>query len=439
MLTDVESIERLGTAVLADIKSTVARRLVDEHLHHFVRSRDELLRLERPDDSETIRLLRHQILHGLEQAWNNVLQRLRSGLPDALDQLFNSLQLQFHVAENARDGPRSTRSLSPPPTSTELPSVTNYTFEPVLSDLSDIFETASPPNTRARSITLAPNVTAAEDDEGPSATVGMEGPVVCSAGKVSNKRAVDRDEPVVVSPPKRTRRTPQTSIHKPPGHRVAIKRRLSLRDVLSGECVFSYGGYPEVYVLRCSQLKCKRRLKRDGPTIFTSHPFRDGLALGHFDGKGHNMDSEAEIFRKFAIQVIDTDIERNTEKKAATHTPPESDLSGPEDGGEDVTLRPTSTKGKKPERPYDLYQPYTRTVEASTSTPASSKKETFRDSFYRAGPLSDSGLLSDVDVEGSVQRRRGITGHVLGTDNNKLPDSLYNLEIMIPNFGSQLS
>lgn len=75
-----------------------------------------------------------------------------------------------------------------------------------------------------------------------------------------------------------------------------------LQDVKEGECIFSSDDYFGVYILRCNLVKCKKRLKQDGPIIFTSHPFRDGLALEHFAGEGHNIDSEADIFHKFAIR-----------------------------------------------------------------------------------------------------------------------------------------
>lgn len=88
----------------------------------------------------------------------------------------------------------------------------------------------------------------------------------------------------------------ETFVHKP------IKRNIFLREVEQQECIFSYSEYPGFYVLRCNLVKCKKALDQDEGTIFKSHPFRNGLAEEHFTEEWHDIKSETEIFRRFAIR-----------------------------------------------------------------------------------------------------------------------------------------
>lgn len=209
-------------------------------------------------------------------------------------------------------------------------------------------------------------------------------------------------------------------------------------QVKDEECIFSRAGYQGVYVLRCDIGRCKKKLGREGPTIFTSHPFKDRLALDHFEGEVHQINYESDIFRRFAIRgmplphlLIDvinlapsltakqswTQLLNVSSRLASIGYSPNTPLSkcrmtesstdfsalgnlekkdADDSGvgnrnGDDETLRPTNTqqssdKGKKPERPYNLYVPSRASAEPSTSASAAHANETFEASFYRAGP-----------------------------------------------------
>ncbi|KAI0470292.1 hypothetical protein F4859DRAFT_486320 [Xylaria cf. heliscus] len=300
MASDAEFIEGVGAVIVADIKTMVAKRLREEYLHKFVRLRNELLQLDRPDDSETMRLLRRPYLQDVEKQWDRALQTLRSELPTALDQLFRDLQSEFQEATGlpvSSAEPRTTAL----PVSTETRGAINRTPEPKSAPALGVSKTTSPTSNRARSVTLAPNAAVVEEGEAQSTAIERSTPVLDSTNERSNKRVLDPEEPDLTIISKKAKKTPQTH-NKTTSFRFPIKRSLLLRDVKEGECIFSHDGYSGVYILRCSLVKCKKRLKQDGPITFTSHPFRDGLAFEHFDGEGHSIESEEEIFRRFAIR-----------------------------------------------------------------------------------------------------------------------------------------
>ncbi|KAI0459250.1 hypothetical protein F5B21DRAFT_525991 [Xylaria acuta] len=396
MANDIESVEGVGAIIVADVQNIVARRLREKYLHDFIRVRNELLLLDRPNDTETMRLLRRPCIRELEKRWDGALQTLRSELPKTLDQLFTNLQPEFQEAAGLPVSPLDPTA-APLPVSTEIRNVTDYTFEPIPAKAAGVSVTTSPTVNRARSITLAPNTAAFEEDEAQSTAIEAENPVFDSTDEPSNKRALDPEEAEITCISKKAKKTPQTH-NRTPRFKIPIKRSMYFQDVKQGECIFSSDGYSGVYILRCNLVKCKKRLKQDGPIIFTSHPFRNGLALDHFNGDGHSIDSEAEIFRKFAVRITDTSAERNTEKdhdSVFDSSCSEVDLASPS-----ASPKKSRDKGKRPERPYNMYS--SRRPEASTSESASKSTETFRDSFYRAGPLPsipDSTLPSEDSGE----------------------------------------
>ncbi|KAI0817239.1 hypothetical protein GGR55DRAFT_9064 [Xylaria sp. FL0064] len=406
-----ESAAGLGDFVLADISALVARRLREEHLCQFNRTRDDLLQLERNGDSKTSRLLRHQSLRNLEKTWASVLQTLRSDLPRTLDQLFSELQPEFQIERVPPSRSRDITPLSPSSTSIEIPKLFARANAPTPSREADASMPGSPvldSGARGRSVTFAPAVFALAKKEEPSTAIETEAPAVDlidSAEKSSEKRPLAAEERENTLPKKRAKRTPQTNF-KTPGPWKPIKRNMYLCEVEEQECIFSYSGHTGFYVLRCNQLKCRKGLGQDEGTVFTSHPFKDRLALEHFAEEWHMIDSEAEIFRKFAIRVIDAESERNVDKRDNTQT---SDVNI---SVEDTPPRPppsprSKAKGKKPERPYSLFVPRTPAVEASTSASASNIHETFKESFYRAGPLLSTPLNDeDADIPFLEKRRQ---------------------------------
>ncbi|KAI1747954.1 hypothetical protein F4782DRAFT_391614 [Xylaria castorea] len=397
MASDVECLEGVGAVIMADIKTIIAERLREEYLHPFIRLRNVLLLSDRPDDSKTMRLLSQPYIRDLEKKWDSTLQALRNELPKTLDQLFSKLQPEFHEAAGFPVSPLNLTS-TPLPASTETRSVGNYTFEPIPTTAAGVSVKTSPTVNRARSVTLAPNSTVVKEAKNSSTAIEVETSVFDSADEPSNKRALDPEEPAITPISKKSKKTPQTH-NGSTGFRMPIKKSIDIRDVKAGECIFSFDNYFGVYVLRCTLVKCKKRLKQDGPIIFTSHPFRDGLASDHFDGEGHHsIKSEVEIFRKFATRVLGTSTERNTEKKGDSvfdSSCSELDLVLPP-----VSPKKSRDKGKRPERPYNLYSP--RKPEASTSELASKAIEIFKDSFYRAGAppsIPDSTHPSEDNVE----------------------------------------
>ncbi|KAI0447459.1 hypothetical protein F4803DRAFT_574659 [Xylaria telfairii] len=403
MSSDVESAETVDV-IVTDIKTIVAKRLREEHLDSFVHTRNNLLELERSSGHETERLLHRQHVRSVDKTWNRVLQTLRSELPNTLDQLINNLQPEFQDAAGLSPSLVDSKSAMPP-VSAESPSVTNYTFNPAPAPASGVSIAASPTANRARSVTLAPNTSVFDEDEEQSMAMEAETPVFNSTDISSNKRALGPEDPEITSSSKKAKKIHQT-YNRIPGFRMPIKRSMYLRDVKERECIFSFDDYFGVYILRCNFVRCKKRLKQDGPIIFRSHPFRGGLALEHFNGEGHNIDSEADVFHKFAIRITDASTERNTERRHDSVF--DSSCSEVDLSSLPASPKKSRDKGKKPERPYNLYSP--RKPEASIAESASNANETFRDSFYRAGPLlSISG--STLPRESSTELPPGASGN----------------------------
>lgn len=200
MATDAESIEELGSAAVADISAFVARRLREEHLYHFIRSRDELLRPARPDDPETIRLLRSQYLRSLEKTWDGVLQILRTELPKALDQLLSNFKPEFQGSVD--------------PSGLAHESITSLSPLPELVEIPDLSMAAGP----SRSPTLALRNTAVDKEKDVKMERSIEGrdSVFDSSDDTSKKRARDPDVLMAAAPKKKAKRTSRVSVFEVP-------------------------------------------------------------------------------------------------------------------------------------------------------------------------------------------------------------------------------
>ncbi|KAI0972743.1 hypothetical protein F4678DRAFT_50672 [Xylaria arbuscula] len=414
MSLDSKAVKGLGDFVLADIKALVARRLHEEHLYQFIRARDDLLRPARSDDSETIRLLRDQSLRGLEKTWGSMLQTLRSELPGTLDQLFSKLQPEFRVGGGSPLRSREHTPLTPASASTEVQRLLARAYTPGPPSALETGVSAGLDSTRGRSVTFAPDIISITESEEPTPSIELDNPVIDSVKKEPEKRPLPAEELEITSPKKRAKKTTQFNVNPLIGPSwKPIKKNMFFCEVEEQECVFSYSGHTGFYVLRCNQLRCRKGLGQDEGTVFTSHPFRDGTALGHFAKEWHEIKSEAEIFRRFAIRVIDAKSERNIDKRDNTRTVSDSHHSG-----EDRTPRQPKarSKGKKPERPYNLNYPRpSSAAEASTSAAASHPNETFKESFYRAGPLlsaASSTPLTDADFDAPVPKNGGPPSNV---------------------------
>ncbi|KAI1132458.1 hypothetical protein F5Y10DRAFT_231194 [Nemania abortiva] len=370
MVTDDASAEGFGATVIADISALVARRLREKHLYSFICSRDALLRLQRPSDPEAIQQFHVRSLRDLEETWHSELQILRSELPKALDQVFDNLKPEFQAMG------RSSSPENDTPT-TMLPELTEA---PVAS-------TSINPTPKIR---IRPSLLSIKEDERPDPEIKSVDNMPKSVDKHSNKRPSGLISPATSQPQKKTKKTYESP----------IKKTIYGYDLDDEESIFTYGGYSGVYVLRCNQVQCKKRLYQDGPTIFRSHPFENNVALDHFGGAPHKMDSEPEIFRKFAIRVLDADSDRNY-KKTNAPKPGSSLLDG--DLASQPASQPTSPskakdKGKKPEWPYNLSSLRTMAAEASTLAPAANIAEAVGDSINIASPRSDdSGELPPLE------------------------------------------
>ncbi|KAI0103165.1 hypothetical protein GGR51DRAFT_256960 [Nemania sp. FL0031] len=341
MATDVE---RLGATMLADISALVSKRLREEYLYAFIRSRDGFLRQERPDDSETLVMLRAQCLSTLDTTWDGALQIFRSELPKAVDQVLSDMKPKLSAER---------RSPSP----YDDPSIAS----PLVSEALDVSQTTG----SQAMIRFRPLSPSTKDGEPGSAAAELASSALALADKPSRKRALDPKESIPEPSKLKAKRTRQIRIGAP-SFKSPIKRTISRHDLADEEYIFSYDGYPGDYVLRCNQVQCKKHFYQDGPTIFTSDPFKDRRGLEHFGGTPHNMHSETAIFRKFALRVLTRKTEGNSKKK--DDPSPDGSLLL----GDDPTPQPTSPnkskdKGKQPERPYDLYRPAATMEEASTS------------------------------------------------------------------------
>lgn len=202
MAIDGDPAGGLEAAAVADIEMLVAKRLREEHLQHFLRTRDELLRLQRPDDSETIRLLRRRQLHTLKEAWDGVLRALRSELPGALDQLFASLEPEF------QERPPSVR------VSDAAPSAPAAAVEASVDVSGASLAAKSPIRTRSsRPAPSALNATVAGAD-GKLGVVGVkEKPALSKSDETPKKRPLDNNlgEQVTTPPSKKAKKGPQVS------------------------------------------------------------------------------------------------------------------------------------------------------------------------------------------------------------------------------------
>ncbi|KAK5637087.1 hypothetical protein RRF57_012799 [Xylaria bambusicola] len=217
MSTDAGSTKGLEDFVVVDINATVLKRLREEHLYYFIRSRDELLRLERSDDSETTRLLRRQSLRVLEKTWRNVLRTLRSELPKKLDELLSKLQPEFQAKGGSPRCSRGSTPSTPPSPSTEVPRflARAHTSEPLCVQESGAAVTDRPasPRKRKNSATVAPEFRVVKDIDEPT-IASEEDTTIDLTNKPTEKRPLTRDEVQSTSPRKKTKKTSQVRLSK---------------------------------------------------------------------------------------------------------------------------------------------------------------------------------------------------------------------------------
>lgn len=206
-----DSTDGLEDFVVGDITTAIAVRLRQEHLYHFIRSRDDLLRLERDDDSETIRILRRQSLRGLEKTWNSILRALRDNLPMMLDQLLDKLQPEFQATGSSPSRSFRVTPSTPAPVSVDFPRPVSRVLSPrVLRSLESEASVAGSSmlsSGRDGSATIGPEFCAANEVEGISPVTGTEPVVIDLANKPTEKRPLPRDEAESRSPKKKAKRT----------------------------------------------------------------------------------------------------------------------------------------------------------------------------------------------------------------------------------------
>ncbi|KAJ3557353.1 hypothetical protein NPX13_g9944 [Xylaria arbuscula] len=256
------------------------------------------------------------------------------------------------------------------------------------------------PSTRHNSTTAAPEFRVVKDIDELSPVVEAESSIIDLTKRKTDKRPLASGGADSIAPRKKAKRTSQLDLKSlGPSAYKPIKKNIFLREIGEQECIFSYGDYAGFYVLRCNQVKCKKELSLSEATIFTSHPFWDALALQHFSEEWHGLTSEDEVFRKFAIRVIDADSERNTDNRNAQES--EGDFTGEGLSYQKKGSLKKRAYGKWPERWYNSSEPMTPAAEASTSESATHSNETFKESFYRAGTLLSIAESTSLDGEGS--------------------------------------
>ncbi|KAI1118001.1 hypothetical protein F5Y14DRAFT_464073 [Nemania sp. NC0429] len=362
MEADVECVAEIGSAAVADIKAFVEKRLREELLYHFICNRDELQRPTRRDDPKTIRLLRAQHLRNLEKTWDGVIQVLRTELPKALDEIFTNSKPDFKDPGDPIDVSIPSQSL--------FPKSIEVSGAPMAVD---------PP-------TLTSRITAmnSRKDANPEIVID-ESDTTSELSDLSDnaftKRAPGPDpEMPLTSPPKKKAKTTSRPPVNTPGLKVPNRKTTDLSQVNEEECIFSRPPFDGLYILRCNYPSCRKHLGRDGPTIFTSHPFRDGLAVDHFDGEVHQLESEAEIFKRFSRRVTDAVNECNLDKQDSYDLGIDNGGGGGGSGsgsgsGNSLALalgpanhQKSSDKSKEPKRPYNLHMPSGASAEHSTLT-----------------------------------------------------------------------
>ncbi|KAI8632206.1 hypothetical protein F5Y19DRAFT_419934 [Xylariaceae sp. FL1651] len=377
--SDADPSEGLGARAMVELNNVIGCTLREKYLDPLNRQRDDLLRPQYPDDSGTTRYLRAKQLRVVEETWDSLIRTLQSELPRMLDTLLNELQEEFRKAGNSTTRLQYTAPLTPPTTSKELTQTTNQIIDPIRAPAS-FMPTRPIVNDREHSVT-PPIFADIENDQEP-ATITCPGvteagsPVSHPPACPSMKRPSNSEE-ASSNPKKKAKRTPQT--RRPNANEAPTKEPVSLRDcqVDKGECIYRYGDHPGYYNLRCNASRCKNRLGRDEPIYFTSHPFRNGLAMEHFGGEGHAIKTEKEIFRKYARKVIDAKREYNVEKIKGQGVPGSIIVpSKPNLASPPKSPSISRDKGKQPERVINLNQPWTTAGEkkhtkASTSTSTS--------------------------------------------------------------------
>ncbi|KAI0200336.1 hypothetical protein F4808DRAFT_429471 [Astrocystis sublimbata] len=374
MVSDNQPSEGVGLSIVTDIEAIISTRLRNGQAPDLDRLKNAISLLDLPSDSNTIRLLRQTYLQDLKKKRNATLRSLRSELRITLDQLFNKLEADLDEAADQSISPSILVSTAQ--SEMTMPPTAANSSDPKPAPASSKPLTTTPTADGVRSVISTKN-TAMMGESGQTSTAFK-----AVNSEALQKRALDPEQSVTAPVSKKTK-TAQTG-SKTSSSELRPKSSKHFADVKEDECIFRYENFTGLYILRCNNAKCKRTLKQDGPVIFTSHPFRNGLALDHFDGQPHNIDSEEVVFRRFAFRIVDAANERNTEERLDIDLIFDSSCSDSDMSSIPARPNKSKDKGKRPDTQYDLQSPHA--AEASSSNSASTKtSETFRQSFYRAG------------------------------------------------------
>ncbi|KAJ8132559.1 hypothetical protein O1611_g1066 [Lasiodiplodia mahajangana] len=377
--------EQLGGTIVADINALVAKTLLDKYLSDFIHWRDRLLQEARPDDPETVVILRAGSLSNMQTTWDVVLQTVRSELPKTLDQLLSDLKPKFQGTRRP-PSPYDGLPTLPPPVVTEAPGVPQTTKAPT-------------------KIHLLPSSSSTQEGERLNTVTEPVASFADTAEDLyrNRKRALDPTESTAGPSKLKAKRTRQTHPGAPRHKELSKGKTIKPHELMDGEYIFGYDGYSGDYVLRCSQNQCRKLLYQEGPTTFNSDPFKDGLALEHFGGRPHNMHSEPEIFHKFALRVVAEETSGNSRKKDDP-TPDDSLFVGDDPAPQQTSPEKPKDKGKKPERPYSPYQPTAAVALASNSVPAPEADRASIDSLYRVDSPSDDDNYELPPLEDAVRQ-----------------------------------
>ncbi|KAI1333578.1 hypothetical protein F5Y15DRAFT_341347 [Xylariaceae sp. FL0016] len=273
--------------------------------------KNEAYALQMPNDTPISRKLRAQSLRLLVTDWQNFIDTLQRDLPQTIKAILSGLRDEIRIENDQLNSPPIQTPLTPPTVSRELPAPT------VPHRSSDLCRTTIPnvyidrSNTMGRSVS-PPSIdekgrTDAHQPSSPIKKATEAGSLLARKGpEARNKRSCDDGE----SPNLAKKRAKRSG----PSWRSETYNKNSLSECKQDECIFK-GKDNKYYVIRCTRLSCKDQRVPGVPFIyFQSHPFREGLAMRHFRGKGHGIPTEDEVFNKYSKEVYDAKQEHNVQE-----------------------------------------------------------------------------------------------------------------------------
>ncbi|KAI1503299.1 hypothetical protein F5X99DRAFT_407115 [Biscogniauxia marginata] len=367
--------EGLSTKTIASLRGIISNRLRNEDLRVIRQFRDNSLQLM-DHDSDIARICRQQQQLFWERTWHDHLHILRRELPNALNEILDTLEEEFGGRrESTPLRPEQKRQSSAPLTPQSASK--EYAFEVTVAN-----GVSKAPITPTEGVGLATGGRSPESATLPrinqsevnghqqrrvSTTSFTEAgsPEVPSPVLPSNKRSFDHEENSKESNKRAKNNQQDYSLEK---------RLLTLAQLKGDECIFRYRNCEGFYVLRCVRDRCKKAFGRD-MVYFQSNPFKWDRAMAHFSLYGHGAKETEKIFHKYAWRVTDATEERNLEGLTGNRPAPPPKAHQSPDALTSPPKSPVTTrdKGKGPEKLINDFVRKTMSKNgASTSGPSKS-------------------------------------------------------------------